>query len=114
LISESFEGLVTAATRQNSGRSFAETKMSPPRGPAAGSGVGETNAPGVTVCAMVIVVSGREREERLPQVTATEAGDVSSVKNIAARIASISFIAPLADVSEVRHQDEKELITNIV
>jgi hypothetical protein len=93
LISESFEGLITAETRQNSGRSFAATKVIPPWGPATGRGVGKVSAPAATVCAVVIVVSGTESEERLSQVAAVEAGEPSSATNIGAKITTTSFMS---------------------
>jgi hypothetical protein len=93
LISESLEGLITAETRQNPGRPFDETKVSPPREPAAGRGVGKVSAPAATVCAIVIRVSGRESEERLSQVSAVEAGELSIVTNIAAKITPTSFMS---------------------
>jgi hypothetical protein len=55
---------------------------------------GNANAPGATVCATVIVVSGRESEDRLSQVAAAEAGELSMFIKIAAKIASGSFIGP--------------------
>jgi hypothetical protein len=106
---------VTAANLQNSGRSFAETNVSPPRGPAAGRGVGKVSAPAATVCAVVIVVSGTESEERLSQVAAVEAGELSIVTNIGAKITPTSFMsplfrsfrsAPLFRPAVVQHQDE--------
>src|SRR6202044_210556 len=53
-----------AATRQNAGRLFGEIGdgMNPP--------AGMVNAPAATVCAKVMVVSGRLRDARLSQVAA--------------------------------------------
>ena len=62
---------MTAATLQNSGSSFAETKVRPPRGPGAGKEEGGLNAPAVTVCANLIAVSGSLRAVRLSHVAAT-------------------------------------------
>jgi hypothetical protein len=92
LISESVEGLVTAATLQNSGRSFAETKVRPPRGPGAGKEEGGLNAPAVTVCANLIAVSGNLRAVRLSQVAAAQLSELNMFMNIAAKITIGSFI----------------------
>ena len=53
------------------------------------------SAPAATVCAIVIVVSGRESEERLSQVAAVEADELSIVTNIGAKITPTSFMSPL-------------------
>ena len=54
---------------------------------------GGTNAPGATVCVIVIVVSGREREERLSQLAAAEVGELSIATNIGAKITPTSFMS---------------------
>jgi len=63
-MSESLDGLSVSATRQKPGRS---AYGFPPRPRA---GVGATNAPGATVCAIVIVVCGSESDDRLSHVAA--------------------------------------------
>jgi hypothetical protein len=92
LISESVEGLVTAATLQNPGSSFAETKVRPPRGPGAGKEEGGLNAPAVTVCANLIAVSGSLRAVRLSHVAATLLSELNIFMKIAAQITIRSFI----------------------
>src|SRR5580700_627458 len=92
LISESVAGLVTAATLQNSGRSFAETKVRPPRGPGAGKDEGGFNAPAATVWTNLIAVSGSFRAVRLSQVAAEEPSELSVFIRIAAEITTGSFI----------------------
>src|SRR5580704_3415673 len=67
LISESVEGLVTAATRQKAGRSLTATMVIPPREPGDGKGDGGVNAPAETIWAKVIVVSGSLSAIRLSQ-----------------------------------------------
>src|SRR5580704_19467770 len=67
LISESVEGLVTAATRQKAGRSLAATRIMPPRAPGDGKGDAGVNAPAKTIWAKVIVVFGSLSEIRLSQ-----------------------------------------------
>jgi hypothetical protein len=55
-----------------------------------------------TVCAIVIVLFGSESEERLSQVAALEAGELSIVTNIGAKITPTSFMSPLFKPSEVQ------------
>jgi len=83
---------VTAATLQNSGRSFAETKVRPPRGPGAGKEEGGLNAPAFTVCAKPIAVSGSLRAVRLSQVAAAQLSELNTFMKIAAKITIGSFI----------------------
>jgi hypothetical protein len=87
-MSESLVGFNTAATRQKVGRLLNAS---------AGS-CGGTNVPGATVCAIVIVVSGRESEERVSQVAAAEAGELGIVINMAAKIPPSSFMRSLFQV----------------
>src|SRR2546422_6339504 len=75
LMSESLDGFKVAATRQKPGRS--SKRGAPPR-PAAGT----VNAPGATDCAIVIVVSGSFRADRLSQEAAA-AGAAFSTSIIA-------------------------------
>ena len=70
LISESAEGLVTAATRQKGGRSLAATMVMPPRKPGDGKGDGGVNAPAETIWTTVIVVFGSLSAIRLSQAVA--------------------------------------------
>src|SRR5580692_12659836 len=95
LISESVEGLVTAATLQNSGRSFAETKVRPPRGPGAGKEEGGSKAPAVTICANLIAVSGSFRAARFSQLAALEGIELNTVLRARAEITPIRFITCL-------------------
>src|ERR1041384_3067072 len=62
LMSESLAGLRVAATRQNAGRFFTEAGGALARG--------GMNAPAATVCASVMVVSGRLSVARLSHVAA--------------------------------------------
>src|SRR5262245_58018166 len=64
LISESLVGFNVAATRQNSGTSL---KAAAPRAPAPGG----VNWPAATVCTVVTVVLGSEKDLRLSQGTAS-------------------------------------------
>src|SRR6267378_5839441 len=101
LMSESLVGFNVAATRQKVGRLLNNSPGPLDLGqgwnqqlaePA--KSCGKANAPGATVCAIVIVVSGRESEERFSQVAAAKSGELSMFIKIAANIASGSFIGP--------------------
>src|SRR5260370_3429288 len=110
LISESLEGFATPTTRQNSGRSFAATKVIPPWGPASGRAVGNLSAPAATVCATAMVLSPRESEARLSQVAPAEACELSMFINIAAKTNSASFTGPpFQGLGESQHQDKDEV-----
>jgi hypothetical protein len=61
----------------------------------------------------VIVVSGRESEDKLSQ-GAAEAVELSIVSNISAEITPRSFIGPLSSPSESQRQDGKKVTTNEV
>jgi hypothetical protein len=84
-MSESLVGFSVAAIRQK-----VERLLKASTGPSGG-----TNAPGATVCALVIVVSVRESEARLSQVAAAEVSEVSIVTNIGAKITPTSFMSRL-------------------
>src|ERR1700678_2843405 len=80
-ISESPVGLMVAMTRQNAGRSLNPAGPFPlppawPNSPTPpsprGGGGGATNSPAATICAEVMVVSGKISEARLSQEAATK------------------------------------------
>jgi hypothetical protein len=54
----------------------------------------------------VVVVSDRESEERLSQVAAVQAGELSNVTNIGAKITPTSFMSPLFRSFGRQRQDE--------
>src|SRR5579872_2349190 len=75
LISESLEGLSVAATRQNSGRSLYTLAPFPLPGLPGG-----TNAPGATICAAVMFVSGNARDARLSQDAANAGAEMAHAR----------------------------------
>src|SRR5580658_7299123 len=78
LISESLDGLRVAVTRQNAGRSlygFAPGPRPPPR---PFGFAGSVNAPAATLCALLIVASGKLSDARLSQVVAAITGKLAS------------------------------------
>jgi hypothetical protein len=74
---------------------------------------GKANAPGATVCAIVMVVSGRDSEERLSQVAAAETRELGIVITIAAKMIPSSFIrSPFQALREPTTKTGKKFITN--
>jgi hypothetical protein len=57
----------------------------------------------------VIVVSGKESDERRSQVASAEAGELSRFIRIATRIAAHNFIAPHSRLSRTHPQYEEEV-----
>jgi hypothetical protein len=82
LISESLDGLMVAATRQNAGKSLGGITASAPRGPALGKGTGGVNSWAATDWAAVIVVSGNFRDAMFSQVVAAWRPAADSAVNI--------------------------------
>src|SRR5688572_9024877 len=68
-------GFIVMATRQNDG---SDENAAPPRPPPRPGGV---NAPAATVCAVVTVVSGSDRDARLSQVAASLTPAVTRTRN---------------------------------